>query len=106
MTEEQAPKITREQLYNEIWEISAAGVAKKYNSDYNDLLKLCKEADIPVPPSGYWVKLKFGSQLSSFCCQSLLLLKSYFPEMTCQSATGRPMPKKALKKILSWDKMR
>lgn len=60
MTEEQTLKITREQLYNEIWEISVAGVAKKYNADYNDLLKLCKEADVPVPPSGYWVKLKFG----------------------------------------------
>ena len=60
MTEEQASKITREQLYNEIWEISVAGVAKKYNANYNDLLKLCKEADVPVPPSGYWVKLQFG----------------------------------------------
>jgi len=60
LTEEQASKITREQLYNEIWEISVAGVAKKYNANYNDLLKLCKEADVPVPPSGYWVKLQFG----------------------------------------------
>ena len=34
MTEEQASKITREQLYNEIWEISVAGVAKKYNANY------------------------------------------------------------------------
>lgn len=66
MTEEQTTKITREQLYNEIWEISVAGVAKKYNADYNDLLKLCKEADIPVPSSGYWVKLKFGKPVEQF----------------------------------------
>jgi len=24
------------------------------------LLRVCKEADIPVPPSGYWAKLKYG----------------------------------------------
>lgn len=59
VAEEQALKISRGQLYNEIWEISVAGVAKKYNADYNELLKLCKEADVPIPPSGYWAKLKF-----------------------------------------------
>ncbi|MDT3698852.1 MAG: hypothetical protein RO469_05435 [Thermincola sp.] len=53
-------KITREQLYNEIWEISVTGVAKKYNSSYGLLLKLCKEAEIPIPPSGYWTKISFG----------------------------------------------
>lgn len=53
-------KLTREQLYKEIWEISVAGVAKKYNAPYDELLKLCKESDIPGPPSGYWAKLKFG----------------------------------------------
>ena len=60
MAEEQGIKINREQLYKEIWEISVAGVAKKYNANYSDLLKICKEADIPVPPSGYWMKLEYG----------------------------------------------
>ena len=40
MTEEQTAKLTREQLYTEIWEISVAGVAKKYNAPYNEMLKL------------------------------------------------------------------
>lgn len=53
-------KISREQLYNEIWEISVTGVAQKYNLPYAQLLKLCKEADIPIPPSGYWTKISFG----------------------------------------------
>ena len=60
MTEEKATKISREQLYHEIWEMSVAGVAKKYDANDHDLLKLCKEADIPVPPSGYWVKVQHG----------------------------------------------
>ncbi len=64
LAEEQAHKISRVQLYNEIWEISVAGVAKKYNANYNELLKLCKEADVPIPPSGYWTKLKFGKPVA------------------------------------------
>lgn len=57
-------KISREQLYNEIWEISVAGVAKKYNAPYDQLLKLCKKHNIPIPPSGYWVKLSFGKPVT------------------------------------------
>lgn len=53
-------KMSREALYNEIWEISAAGTARKYNISYAELLKVCKEAQIPIPPSGYWTKLSFG----------------------------------------------
>lgn len=64
MTEEQDIKLLRQQLYEEIWEISVAGVAKKYNASYADMLKLCKEADIPIPPSGYWTKLSFGKPVT------------------------------------------
>ncbi len=64
MIEEQSVKLTREQLYNEIWEISVSGVAKKYNVPYAALLKLCKEEDIPIPPSGYWAKLNFGKPVT------------------------------------------
>ena len=64
MIEGQSVKLTREQLYNEIWEISVSGVAKKYNVPYAALLKLCKEEDIPIPPSGYWAKLNFGKPVT------------------------------------------
>ena len=66
LTEEQVFKMTRAQLYNEIWKLSVAGVAKKYNADYNALLKLCKEANIPIPPSGYWTKLQYGKPVEQF----------------------------------------
>lgn len=62
--EEQFIKLTRLQLYNEIWELSVAGVAKKYNIRYADLLLNCKEWDIPVPPSGYWTKLSYGKPVT------------------------------------------
>lgn len=79
MSEEQALKLTREQLYNEIWEISVAGVAKKYNAAYNDLLKLCKEADIPIPPSGYWTKLKFGKPVEQISLQESSIVEVTLP---------------------------
>lgn len=50
----------RKDLYQELWEISASGVAKKYNLNYGKLLISCREAQIPIPPSGYWTKLACG----------------------------------------------
>ena len=46
-------RLTRKQLYDEIWEISAAGTAKKYDIPYSQFLKQIKEANIPILPSGY-----------------------------------------------------
>lgn len=60
MIDDMITKMPREQLYNQIWEISASGVAKKYDVPYAELLKLCKATDIPIPPSGYWIKLNYG----------------------------------------------
>lgn len=57
-------KLNRESLYNEIWELSVSGVAKKYNIPYNKLRFLCKEMNIPIPESGYWVKLEFGKPVT------------------------------------------
>lgn len=53
-------QMTRQQLYDEIWTISVAGMAKKYGISYGQLMKQVKAAEIPVPPSGYWTKLSFG----------------------------------------------
>lgn len=64
MSEDQIVKMSREQLYNEIWEISVMGVSKKYNAPYAQLLKLCAENDIPIPPSGYWTQLRLGKQVT------------------------------------------
>ena len=50
-------KINRQKLYDEIWEISASGVAKQYGLNYAKLLQSCKDYEIPIPPSGYWTKI-------------------------------------------------
>lgn len=58
-------KISRQQLYDEIWQVSVAGVARKYNLNYSKLIAACKEADIPFPPSGYWTRRKMGKDVTS-----------------------------------------
>lgn len=60
MPEEPVIKLTRQQLYDEIWKISVAGLAKKYDIPYSQLMKQIKQAAIPVPPSGYWTQLSYG----------------------------------------------
>ncbi|HMM07168.1 MAG TPA: hypothetical protein PKD52_10970 [Clostridiales bacterium] len=64
-TEKNKPEIvlTRENLYNEIWEISLSGVAKKYGISYASLRKECADADIPVPPPGYWSQIECGKDV-------------------------------------------
>lgn len=46
-------KLTRKQLYDEIWAVSVAGVARKYNLNYGKLIATCKVENIPFPSSGY-----------------------------------------------------
>ncbi|WP_339186036.1 hypothetical protein NST37_24835 [Brevibacillus sp. FSL K6-6036] len=64
MTEEQSLVLSRKQIYNEVWELSLAGVARKYSISYSLIYNLCKEANVPIPPSGYWTKLNFGKPVS------------------------------------------
>lgn len=56
--------LTRRQIYDEIWETSVAGMAKKYDMPYGLLMKQIKTAQIPIPPSGYWTQLSFGKQVT------------------------------------------
>ena len=58
-----AVEFTRKKLYEEIWKLSVAGVARKYGIPYAKCLAQVKEAQIPVPPSGYWTKINFGKSV-------------------------------------------
>ena len=57
--------MNREQLYNEIWEISLTGVAKKYDLNYSKLSNICKDHNIPYPTSAYWTKKNIGMDITS-----------------------------------------
>jgi len=56
--------LSRKQLYDEIWLLSVAGVARKYNLNYGRLIESCKEAGIPYPSSGYWTRKNIGKDVS------------------------------------------
>ncbi|MCM3342058.1 hypothetical protein M3650_26390 [Paenibacillus sp. MER TA 81-3] len=76
-------EMTRKQLYDEIWEISVAGVAKKYNLPYAHLMKQIKDAGIPIPPSGYWTKLNFNKPVTKLelpePAEEIILLSNSHP---------------------------
>ena len=58
-------KLTRKQLYDEIWAVSVAGVARKYNLNYGKLIATCKVENISFPSSGYWTKKNMGKDVSN-----------------------------------------
>lgn len=89
MKEEQTTKLSREQLYNEIWEMSVSGVAKKYNVPYVELIKLCREKDIPYPPSGYWTQLKYGKAVSKTPLPESSIIEVSLPANSVPKRTRR-----------------
>ena len=56
-------KLTRKQIYDEVWSISISGMVKKYDISYSLLYKQIKDANIPIPPKGYWTKKEFGKEM-------------------------------------------
>lgn len=58
-------KLTRKQLYDEIWALSVAGVARKYNLNYGKLIATCKAENVPFPSSGYWTRKNMGKDASN-----------------------------------------
>ena len=56
-------RLTRKELYEEIWNISVSGVSKKYGIPYARCLAKIRAAQIPIPPSGYWTKLNYGKSV-------------------------------------------
>ncbi|WP_299434581.1 hypothetical protein [uncultured Aquimarina sp.] len=50
--------ITRKQLYDLVWSKSTTAISKEYRISPNDLRKLCKYYNIPLPLNGHWQKIK------------------------------------------------
>lgn len=57
-------KFDRRKLYDEVWEISLTGVAKKYGLNYSKLVQICKDNNIPYPSTAYWSKKNMGLDFS------------------------------------------
>lgn len=57
---EQSIKISRQELYDQVWSKPLTHLAKEYNLSDVGLAKICRRHDIPLPPVGYWAKLAQG----------------------------------------------
>lgn len=53
----------REKLYKEIWEEQVIVVAKRYGISDVALRKRCMKWGIPLPPSGYWARIRAGQNV-------------------------------------------
>ncbi len=53
----------RTKLYNEVWSEPVTTVAERYGISDNGLRKRCIKLQIPLPPIGYWAKLKAGAKV-------------------------------------------
>ena len=52
--------VSREALYEAVWTDAVTVVAPRYGLSAVGLVKICKKLGIPVPPRGYWAKVKAG----------------------------------------------
>lgn len=83
-----AKKFSRETLYNEIWEISARQVAIRYGLKYTDLLKKCKEFNIPLPDGKYWYYKSNSRDISNLIVKLPL---SGFEEIEIEIQTSKAL---------------
>ena len=51
--------LTRDQLYDLVWSKPISVLAKEFGLTDNDLRKICKSHNIPLPYVGYWSKLRY-----------------------------------------------
>ena len=56
--------LTRQELYDLVWENPLSKLAKKYNLSDNGLRKVCKKLDIPLPKNGHWQKIQYNKKVS------------------------------------------
>ena len=51
----------RAKLYEEVWK---EPVAKRYGVSDTALAKACRRLNVPLPPRGYWAKVRAGASVS------------------------------------------
>lgn len=57
-------KFNRQQLYNLVWSEPLLRLSKIYCISDNGLRKMCKSMNIPLPPNGYWQKIRYGKRVT------------------------------------------
>lgn len=55
--------ITRKDLHKMVWREPLLTLSKKYAISDNGLRKICIRMNVPLPPNGYWQKIRYGKSV-------------------------------------------
>jgi len=53
----------RAELFERVWSLPVAKLAEEWGITGTGLKKVCRRVQIPVPPRGYWAKMKAGHRI-------------------------------------------
>src|ERR1043166_9305266 len=56
-------RITRDELYKEIWNEPATKLAHRYDVSSSYLARVCEALNVPHPPRGYWARKAVGEKI-------------------------------------------
>lgn len=56
--------MNRDDLYRQVWSHPMTHVARELGKSDVAIAKLCRRLEVPVPPRGYWAKLKAGKEVT------------------------------------------
>ena len=56
-------RFDREKLYKEVWAEPVALVAGSYSVSGVYLARVCRQLQVPVPPRGYWARVRSGQRV-------------------------------------------
>jgi len=59
----QAASLTRQQLFDMVWAEPMRLLAPRYGISDVGLAKICRRAAIPLPPPGYWARIRHGKRI-------------------------------------------
>src|ERR1035437_8584865 len=56
--------VNRETLYRVAWETPMSALAERYGISDVALAKICRKLKVPVPPRGYWARIRNGQRVT------------------------------------------
>lgn len=98
--------LTRKALYELVWKKPITEIAKQYGLSDRGLGKLCERNGIPVPPRGYWAKIKSGQKLkkppllfSDSSATKAILEKRISPKLPDQTTKEEKLPQEVVESM-------
>jgi hypothetical protein len=86
----------RTTLYEEVWKDPVTSVAKRYGISDVALRKVCRKLTVPVPPLGYWTRVRHGRMpprppLPAFKGEEQLVVTRYVPDHDPKPLPPKPV---------------